>query len=69
MDRILLKSKIHRASVTDANLNYSGSLSIDENLPEAADILFYEKVDVLNINAVKLHFMEALHASVRQEIC
>ena len=51
MDRILFKSKIHRASVTDANLNYAGSLSIDEDLLEAADILPYEKVDVVNINS------------------
>lgn len=50
MERILFKSKIHRAHVTDANLNYSGSLSIDQDLLEAADILPYEKVDVVNIN-------------------
>jgi aspartate 1-decarboxylase len=50
MDRIFFKSKIHRATVTDANLNYEGSLSIDEALLEAAGILPYEKVDVVNIN-------------------
>ena len=50
MDRTLFKSKIHRAAVTGADLNYSGSLSIDEDLLEAADILPYEKVDVVNIN-------------------
>ncbi len=50
MERIFFKSKIHRARVTDANLNYEGSLSIDPQLMEAADILPYEKVDVVNIS-------------------
>lgn len=50
MYRTILKSKIHRAVVTDANLNYEGSLSIDPKLMAAADILPYEKVDVVNIN-------------------
>ncbi len=50
MERILFKSKIHRASITDANLEYEGSLTIDQDLMDAADILPYEKVDVVNIN-------------------
>ena len=50
MERIFFKSKIHRARVTDANLNYEGSLSIDPELMSAADILPYEKVDVVNLN-------------------
>jgi len=50
MYRTLLKSKIHRATVTDANLNYEGSLTIDPVLMRQADILPYEKVDVVNIN-------------------
>jgi len=50
MQRTILKSKIHRASVTDANLNYEGSLSIDPELMRQADIVPYEKVDVVNIN-------------------
>ena len=50
MERILFKSKIHRASITDANLQYEGSLTIDQDLMDAADILPYEKVDVVNIN-------------------
>ncbi len=50
MERIFFKSKIHRAAVTDADLNYEGSLTIDTELMEAADILPYEKVDVVNIN-------------------
>ena len=45
----LLKSKIHRATVTDADLNYIGSISIDEHLMKAAGLLEYEKVHILNI--------------------
>src|SRR4030042_2726797 len=48
--RIMLKSKIHRARVTDANINYEGSITIDKKLMEAADILPYEQVHVLNVN-------------------
>ena len=50
MERRFFKSKIHRATVTDANLNYEGSLSIDPELMEAAGILLYEKLDVVNIS-------------------
>ena len=50
MQRTLLKSKIHRAKVTDANINYEGSLTIDENLMEAADILPFEQIKVYNIS-------------------
>jgi len=46
----MLKSKIHRARVTHANIEYEGSISIDKNLMEAADILPYEQVHVLNID-------------------
>ena len=49
MQRTLLKSKIHRVRVTDANLNYEGSLTIDADLMKAADILPYEQVKVYNI--------------------
>lgn len=48
--RTMLKSKIHRARVTDANLDYEGSITIDRLLMEAADILPYEMVHVLNVN-------------------
>lgn len=48
--RTMLKSKIHRATVTEANLQYEGSITIDPVLLEAADILPYEMVHVLNIN-------------------
>ena len=46
----LLKSKIHRATVTDANLNYEGSITIARDLMDAANILPYEKVGVLDVN-------------------
>ena len=48
--RVMLKSKIHRATVTDANLNYEGSITIDRNLMKAADILPYEQVHVVDVN-------------------
>jgi aspartate 1-decarboxylase len=46
----MLKSKIHRATVTDGNIDYEGSITIDTKLMEAADMLPYEQVQVLNIN-------------------
>lgn len=46
----VLKSKIHRAVITEANLNYVGSITIDENLIEAANIIENEKVQVVNVN-------------------
>jgi aspartate 1-decarboxylase len=48
--RTMLKSKIHRARVTGADINYEGSISIDTRLMKAADLLPYEQVAVLNIN-------------------
>ena len=49
MKRQILKSKIHRATVTDANLDYVGSLTLDENLMDAVNLCEFEKVDILNI--------------------
>jgi aspartate 1-decarboxylase len=46
----MLKGKIHRARVTRCNVDYEGSITIDRDLMEAADLLPYERVDVLNIN-------------------
>jgi aspartate 1-decarboxylase len=46
----VLKSKIHRVKVTEANLDYIGSITIDEDLIDAANLIEYEKVHVLNIN-------------------
>ncbi|HTY45520.1 MAG TPA: aspartate 1-decarboxylase [Patescibacteria group bacterium] len=50
MLRIMLKSKLHRVRVTEANLQYEGSITIDATLMEKADILPQEKVEVLNLN-------------------
>lgn len=49
MIRQMLKSKIHRATVTDANVDYEGSITIDEQLMDAANILEHEKVLIANI--------------------
>ncbi len=48
--RVMLKSKIHRARITDLNIDYEGSIGIDRELMEAADILPYEQVQVLDVN-------------------
>lgn len=50
MLRVMCKSKIHRATVTGADLNYVGSITIDPELMEAADLLEYEQVHVVNVN-------------------
>lgn len=46
----MLKSKIHRATITHADLHYEGSLTVDSELMEAAEILPYEKVQIVNLN-------------------
>ena len=48
--RTMCKSKIHRATVTDANLHYVGSITIDQTLMEAANLLPYEMVQIVNVN-------------------
>lgn len=50
MQRIMLRAKIHRASVTQCDLHYEGSCGIDENLLEAADIKEFEKIELYNVN-------------------
>ena len=50
MRRRMMKSKIHRATVTDANLNYVGSITVDTALMEAADLLEWEQVAVVDID-------------------
>ena len=65
-----LKSKIHRAVVTEADLNYVGSISIDKKLMDAANLLPYEQVHVLNIsngNRLETYVIEAPENS--GEIC
>ncbi len=49
MERIMLRSKIHRATVTDCNVDYIGSIEIDEMLMKRVDILPYEQVQIYNI--------------------
>lgn len=50
MQRFMMKSKIHRATVTDADLHYEGSISIDERLMEEANLLPYEQVEIYDVN-------------------
>lgn len=50
MQRTLMKSKIHRATVTDAKLNYAGSITIDRALMDAADLVEHEQVHVLDVD-------------------
>jgi len=50
MQRIVLRSKIHRATVTEADLNYEGSMSIDQDLMDAAGMVPFEQIKVYNIN-------------------
>lgn len=60
MRRSLFKSKIHRATVTDADLEYEGSVTIDERLMQAADIAPYERVDIWNVTNGSRLFTYAL---------
>jgi aspartate 1-decarboxylase len=46
----ILKSKVHRATITEANLHYIGSLTLDEDLMDAANMVEYEKIQVVNVN-------------------
>jgi aspartate 1-decarboxylase len=50
MNISILKSKIHRAVITEANLNYVGSLTLDEDLMDAANMIEHEKVQIVNVN-------------------
>jgi len=50
VQRFMLKSKLHRATVTDADLHYEGSITIDEGLMEAADFLPFEKVSIYDVS-------------------
>ena len=70
MTRTMLKSKIHRATVTEANVEYEGSVTIDVNLLEAADLLPYERVDIWNCtngNRLSTYVIEGERGS--GEIC
>ncbi len=70
MDRILCKSKIHRATVKNAELNYEGSLTIDEELMIAANILPYEMVQVANVtNGLRFETYAIVGKRGSGEIC
>jgi aspartate 1-decarboxylase len=67
--RIMLKSKIHRARVTAVNIDYEGSIAIDEILMQEADILAYEQVQVLNLNNGARLTTYAIRSEKAGEIC
>jgi len=67
--RTMLKSKIHRARVTQLNIDYEGSITIDKKLMEEADILPYEQVQVLNINNGARFTTYAIEGEASGEIC
>jgi len=67
--RTMLKSKIHRARVSVVNLDYEGSITLDEGLMRAADILPYEQVQVLNINNGARFTTYAIKGERAGEIC
>ena len=70
MIRTMLKSKIHRATVTEANIEYEGSISIDENLMKAADLLPFERVHVWDCtNGARLETYAIPAAPGSGEIC
>lgn len=50
MEIEILKSKVHRVSITEANLNYVGSLTLDEDLMDAANVIENEKIQIVNVN-------------------
>ena len=70
MQRHMLKSKIHRATVTDCNLHYAGSITIDPELMEEADVLPHEQVHVLDIDngsRFETYVIEGVYGS--REMC
>ena len=70
MKRILLKSKIHRATVTEADVEYEGSITIDKELMIAADLLPFEKVEIFNVTNGHRFFTYAIEGkSGSREIC
>ncbi|MFC1992516.1 aspartate 1-decarboxylase [Chloroflexota bacterium] len=66
--RMMLKSKIHRARITHLDINYEGSITVDKELLKEADILPYERVEVLNINNGARFSTYAIEGG-RGEIC
>ncbi len=70
MRRTMMKSKIHRATVTDANLHYQGSVTLDPILMAAADILHHERVEIYNVtNGNRFATYAIPGAPGRGEVC
>lgn len=70
MRRRMMKSKIHRATVTDANLHYVGSVTVDEDLMDAADLCEYEQVAIVDVdNGARLETYVIAGARGRGDIC
>ncbi|MDD4986553.1 MAG: aspartate 1-decarboxylase [Dehalococcoidales bacterium] len=69
MMRKMLKSKIHRARVTQCNIDYEGSITIDRHLMQSADIIPYEQVEVLDINNGARFTTYAIEGDEGGEIC
>ena len=65
----ILSSKIHRARVTDANLNYVGSITSGPELIEAAGLCEYQKVEILNVNNGERFATYVIHGEKKGEIC
>ena len=65
----MLQSKIHRATVTDANLNYVGSITIDKELLKASGMIEFQKVDILDINNGERFSTYIIAGDKRGEIC
>lgn len=69
MFREMLKSKIHRATVTETDINYVGSITIDKRLLLAADILPYEKVHVVNVTTGARFETYAMETDIEGQVC
>ena len=65
----MLQSKIHRARVTDANLNYVGSITIDKELLKASGMIEFQKVEILNINNGERFSTYIIKGEKKGEIC
>jgi aspartate 1-decarboxylase len=70
MRRTMMKSKIHRATITDANLHYVGSVTLDPDLMAAADIVEHERIEIYNVtNGSRLATYAISGAPGRGEVC
>ena len=65
----MLASKIHRATVTDANLNYVGSITLGDELIKAANLVEFQKVEILNVNNGERFATYVIAGSKKGEVC